>query len=322
MEYDDFEHELACFEEWLFRDLDGWFCADIACCDNCYSDYLNTWPYAYKAEGAKFQCDSIDIKAFYSGSRLQEAFTEERFFQLMKHIPCPNCNGQIMHNLYPYELPFEVIDGFKGFMDEIKVIANETPFLILEHQFAKTVFTKIKTIANKTLPSTYPNMYRARVAETLNSREHGEFCFPPLEFAYVGRYNHAGKPALYLGDSEETCFHEVREKECVIAEINIGRQLKILDLVDPYKAHTEDENFLNTLMYSALLSAPQEGGGQNKPEYIFSRFLADCARSAGFDGIKYFSTRPAMNSFNIVLFADDLRIGNECRVIKIFDYCS
>ena len=40
--------------------------------------------------------------------------------------------------------------------------------------------------------------------------------------------------------------------------------------------------------------------GYDKPAYIFSRFIADCAKSAKFDAIKYPSTKKLKDNFNLV----------------------
>jgi hypothetical protein len=40
-----------------------------------------------------------------------------------------------------------------------------------------------------------------------------------------------------------------------------------------------------------LCAAPRQGEGWNKPEYVFSRFVADCALHAGFHAIRYGSTK-------------------------------
>jgi hypothetical protein len=48
------------------------------------------------------------------------------------------------------------------------------------------------------------------------------------------------------------------------------------------------------------MSSPNEGEGWFKPHYIFTRFIADCAINAEFDGIRYPSVRLGERS-NLVL---------------------
>lgn len=45
------EEDQYCFDELFYRDLESWFSSDIACCDNCYDDFLENWPHAYAADG-------------------------------------------------------------------------------------------------------------------------------------------------------------------------------------------------------------------------------------------------------------------------------
>ncbi|MQW72042.1 RES domain-containing protein [Sinorhizobium medicae] len=42
---------------------------------------------------------------------------------------------------------------------------------------------------------------------------------------------------------------------------------------------------------SVLVAAPRIDRGWLRPEYVFSRFVADCAKSAGFEAIRYASTK-------------------------------
>lgn len=77
------EEKAIVFEELFMHELESWFTADIACCDNCHDDFVAEWPYAYSADGARFQCDSIDLHCFYSGSRLADSYTEEEFQKLL-----------------------------------------------------------------------------------------------------------------------------------------------------------------------------------------------------------------------------------------------
>ncbi|MGX9424095.1 MULTISPECIES: RES domain-containing protein [Bradyrhizobium] len=65
---------------------------------------------------------------------------------------------------------------------------------------------------------------------------------------------------------------------------------------------------LQALAQLALLSAPHSREGWVRREYIFSRFVADCAPAAGFDAIRYGSTkRPSGGNWVILAPADDLK---------------
>lgn len=309
------------FEELFYRDLESLSSSDIACCDECYDDFLECWPHAYSADQATFQCNSIDLSCFYSGSRLRDVYSEEEFFKFLKLVPCPRCGNELKHNIWPYELPFDVVNGFEVKINEISAISQSTPFLLLKHDFAKEVSDALISLAGKTSKNTLSiNLFRARDTNSLNSTDTNEFDFPPHSVVSEGRYNHSGMPVLYLGSSPETCYREMREAPCHIAEISIGKSIRVLDLTNSYEAHAEYSDLLSTLVYSALMSAKQDNTGWHKPKYVFSRFVADCAKFAGFDAIKYPSTRADDESFNIVLLNSELSLTNGSDVIKVFEY--
>ncbi len=311
------------FEEVFVEALDSWFNADIACCDRCYERFLAAWPMAYAAEDGEFQKNQIPLDAFYDGSpRLKDHFTFEQVERLVQEIPCPRCGENLGDLLYPYEFPFEVPPDFESQIDAIGSLAQETPFLLLNNSFASDVLESIRQLAQET-PAQHlkRTMFRARGLAGLSSFNVSEFDFPPSECVGEGRYNHAGAPALYLADSGETCFHELRQAVCAIAEISFHLEIKILDLVDPYESHGPDTELLNALVFSALLSTPSETKGYQKPAYVFSRFVADCARDSGFDGIRYPSTRTTEGSHNLVVWNRDLSLGRGSQIKKmsVFD---
>lgn len=309
------------FEEYFYRDLDGWFSSDIACCDECYNEFLEYWPHAYSADKAAFQCSGIDLHCFYSGSRLSDVYTEEQFFRLLKLVPCPRCGSDLKYNIWPYTLPFDVIPGFESILLEISEISKSTPFLLLKHKFAQEVYETISNLAGKTESvQLSESLYRARTIVSLNGTDIIEFDFPPNRIVPEGRYNHSGMPVLYLGNSPETCVHEMREIDCNVAEIKIKKNIKILDLINAYEAHEECSDLLSTLVYSALMSAKQDSTGWHRPKYVFSRFVADCAKSAGFDAIKYPSTMAGNECFNLVILNDRFSLKNGSELLRIFKY--
>lgn len=309
------------FEELFFRDIESWFSNDIACCDNCYDDFLKYWPYAYSERNAEFQRNGISLEAFYAGSRLQDYYTEDEFFKYLKTIECPRCGSDLKHNIWAYELPFNVIDSFELKIEEIKEVARKTPFLLLNNSFAKDVMDALVKLSEQTKPiKLETSLFRARVASQIYELAPSEFDFTPAKYVPEGRYNHAGSPVLYLGSDQETCYQEIREVPCYIAEIKIKKELKILDLTNTFDYEQDISDLLSTLVFSALLSAKQQETGWYKPEYIFSRFVSDCAKHAGFDAIKYPSTRLSIDSFNIVIMNTTFSLASGSELVAIEKY--
>ena len=86
-------------------------------------------------------------------------------------------------------------------------------------------------------------------------------------------------------------------------DFHLAPPIKTLDLIDIELDDDEEQELLSALCFSALASAPENGEGWDKPTYVFTRFLADCATYAGFDAIKYPSTRLSEQDgrFNLVI---------------------
>lgn len=308
----------AAFEDVFLQELDSWFSADIACCDRCNEKFLKIWPAAYAADSAEFQCNQIQLDAFYDGSRISAFYTKEQFERLVQELDCPRCGENLGYTLYPYELPFDVPVEFEDHVASIHAIAHETPFLLLKNEFAQKILQTLEALSQSTNTTTMPSsLYRARGLEGLREITVGQFDFADPKYVGEGRYNHAGQPVLYLGDSKETCFHELRGKNCAVAEISLDSGLNILDLATPYDSHKNQSDLLNALAFSALLSTPQEDMGYKKAAYVFSRFVADCARSSGFDAIRYPSTRAPEHAYNLVILNADFSIGNRSRLVGL-----
>jgi hypothetical protein len=149
-----------------------------------------------------------------------------------------------------------------------------------------------------------------------------DFNFPPKEVVKEGRYNHAGIPVLYLASDAKTCYYEMREIPCTIVELEIHKRLKILDFVEFDESTDDRTDTLKALVYSALISSKQDDEGWHKPKYIFSRFVADCAKYVGFDGIKYPSTRELRDNYNLVILNSSLSLLKNCEIKKFIKVTS
>lgn len=287
------------FCEMFYHELDSWFSADIICCDECYDKLVSKWPGIY-FRNLDFQKSCIDIKTFYSGSMLQDFFYEEECLQLIKNIECPSCGNPIWNNIWAYNFSLDIVTDFEEDLKKINDLAKRTPFLLLSNSLAKDTLDVIIDMSKKTKSIMIDKKYyRARKLEKEKLYESNDFKYAPKDKVTEGRYNHAGFPAIYLGNSLDTCFYELRKptEGIAVAEINITKPIKILDLIE---IEEDWDNILNVISWSSLMSSPDEGEGWYKPQYTFTRFVADCAIYAGFDAIKYPSVRLGENH-NIVI---------------------
>lgn len=313
-ELDDYD-----IEELFTSQCESWFSADIACCEACVDDYLDSWPFSEGTED--FQNNSMDIELFYSTTILRECYSLENYKKLMQLVNCPRCGAALTGYFYPYSFPFEPVDCFESILDELTCIAHQSPFVLLKHDFASKIFDAIEELSKQAVDITITrHLFRARIASQIKEPRAHDFDITPKQFASEGRYNHAGLPAYYLGSDQQTCYEEMRQENCYIAEIKISKQVKILDLSATYENHKKHSDMLDTMVHSALVSAKHKDEGQYRPQYIFSRFVADCAKYAGFDAIKYPSTRTEHGCFNIVFLDNDFRLGKDCELLNIQSY--
>ena len=310
--------EVQIFREWFYRAVDSWFSADIACCDSCYDEFIAIWPYAYDANDAEFQSNGIPLDCLYSGSRLPEIYSRDDFNRLVKEIECPRCGADLIGNIWAYELPFDIPDNFENTVREIADIASRTPFLLLEHPFCQDILRAIKElIGSSSATQINTSLYRGRSSEKNDvTEEIASFDFPPKRVVEEGRYNHAGNSSLYLASDADTCVAELRNTNSTICEFFFEHKLHILDLVSPFDNHEKSADLLNALVYSALVSAKQPEEGFHKPHYVVSRFVADCAKLAGFHAIKYPSTRMTKTNFNLVLLNPELTLEKYAKVVS------
>jgi hypothetical protein len=113
---------------------------------------------------------------------------------------------------------------------------------------------------------------------------------------------------LYLADTEATAVAEVGGSGILVhvARLKYQGAIKVLDLSF---SDSEDEHsdLVQCLARSALCSAPRKGDGWDRPEYVFSRFIADCALKSGFEAIQYSSTKSGAAS-NFVILAPPVEL--------------
>lgn len=295
---DEDEH-FETFYKVFYDELESWFSADIACCDDCLDEFLTKWP-AVDTRNFDFQRNAITLGSFYSGSRLSSIFTQDEFNKFVKKIPCPNCGSPLCNNIWPYNFKFDLPDNFDRILEEMSSLAKKTPFLLLSHSFALDTLKAIKELSHKVESTDIrTDYYRARKLEKGKHYGNDDFKYPPRGKIGEGRYNHAGSLVIYLANNLNTCFYELRQPNdgIAIAKIKITGTLKVLDLIE---IEDDESNIINAAAWSSLMSSPYEGDGWYKPQYIFTRFIADCAIHAGFDAIRYPSVRFG-HSHNIVL---------------------
>ena len=239
-------------------------------------------------------------------------FTEEEFWEFLPSVKCPNCGESLRSWIWPYELPFTPPENYELLIEQIADVANKTPFLLLTHPFSLKILKAVTALAAAVPSQPFKDrLYRGRTMNPGGTATLTDFDFPPKEVVRDGRYNHAGDSVLYLASTEKVCKAEMRDSPSLwVSSFDFTADLKILDLMTPHESEHEFSELFAFISFSALLSAQSNDDGFHRPEYVFSRFVKDCAIHAGFDAIKYPSTRVGTSQFNIVILESKHSLKN------------
>lgn len=299
--------DIDTFNDILSDEIDSAFSSTICCCDFCYDDFRRHWPDVAFRE-MEFQTQSMESWWFLEYSRMIDLYTPAEMSTLRHFVACQRCGRFDSWNLWLYEHLFSDAAEIEEAVDELLILGSRTPFLMLEHPFARRVREQIQEVAGSaSRRSITKPLYRARPAVDVaklaqDPAELSTYAPPPAASAGEGRFNHAGSPMLYTASSASVAAAELARpgEMAQVAELRLKTELLVLDLVDLEEGTTGFE-LMKALASSALLLAPSTGEGWLKRQYVFSRFVADCAIAAGFDAIRYGSTKQVKGSNIVVL---------------------
>ncbi len=298
------EEQIAIFQDYFDREIEAGFTSSIACCGECFEDFKADWP-GTVARDIKLQAGSIDITTFIEGSRIPDVFSAKEINLLSKYLYCPRCGAILSGVFHVYEHPFTIPENYR--LADISRIASKFPFLLLSNPFAKDVFDAICRLRVSTVSQLLPKvLYRARMLPTDCTPDISAFGPPPSSKVSEGRFNHAGHSMLYLADSSTTAAAEIRAglSKIHVASLEIATPATILDLCISDEIDSGDQDTMQTLARSTLCAAPRVSEGWDRPEYVFSRFVADCARYAGFTVIRYGSVQDPSGTNFVILDPD------------------
>lgn len=290
------EDEVSVFNDIFSDELDSSFTSSICCCDFCYDEFKTRWPnVAFRS--LEFQRNSMESRWAVDYSRLPGIYSQAEISTLRHLVRCPRCLTYGPWNIWLYEHRFSDVEAIEQDIDALLAIAHQTPFLLLTYPFACRVLEEIKRQSDLTAvaPIAVP-LYRARFVEDVAGKQDPDDLMtygpPPDWVTGENRFNHAGVPMVYLAESAKVAAAEMAMpgKLCHVACLELLEPFKVLDL-DAIEEDTPGFDVLGAIAASALLAAPRTGKGWVKRQYVFSRFVADCARQAGFDAIRYGSIK-------------------------------
>lgn len=261
-------------------------------------------------------------------STLEEVFSscdidEDLWEEVLEDFCCPYCGTDLQSPSDDVEIKSEYDKKVEATIDKI-----HSPGMVLElHNFHKFLASypylglgddektglkireRIKTWPRAELsPAIW---YRARKlndeSRIYDSTEMGS---PKTEDVFVseGRYNHTGQSFLYLADKPQTAFREIRtskENICAMQMFQAVEPIRVLDLRKDLVIRNVDPNadlLALAIIYNGYIQdRPSSQTTLWKPEYFVPRYIADCARLEGFEGI-WFSSAVSGNSSNLVVF--------------------
>lgn len=313
-------YEIEQFNDMLADEIDSAHSSSIRCCGRCVDDFSARWP-GTTFRNMDFQRGAIPVDLAVNQSRLPAFYTPIEICTFLHFVKCPRCGEFVQDWIWIHE--HSAADRLDQEIERVRNVVQRTPFLVLEDPFAQRVLAEIKRLGAKVAgePLRGP-LYRARDKAQIgpgpaNLVPIREFGVPPAEKVTEGRFNHAWLPMLYLADSVATSIAEIgmQGREFYVATLDIIGDYKILDLIveDP---DDPEQELLGVIAASALVAMPRAGTGWIKKEYIFTRFVADCAIAAGFDVIRYGSTKHNIGC-NYVLLTPPKEISTISTLTKV-----
>lgn len=179
-------------------------------------------------------------------------------------------------------------------------------------------------LMQKNIPIGKQRYYRGRIAHDKTGYSPSEMGAPPIDKATDGRANAAGISRLYLTDSRETTYHEIRAAEFDYVTIGTFKLLEPIKVVDlrriesvspsPFASETDEIDCTALAINRAhLKKIGQEIGrtmrrGDSPLDYIPTQYICDFIMSITnddgspmFDGIEYQSAMHSMGA-NLTIF--------------------
>lgn len=196
---------------------------------------------------------------------------------------------------------------FKKKIIDLQEYIKLYPSLVLDNPLARKIQKEIESGNLQTCVLEKFDCYRSRIvgdAKVFNSIDLGA---PDVGIARIGRYNHPGQSVLYVSESRDCSVAEILDDYhqpalIWVQKYHIDGITNILDLKIDWGG------FLNfgSVLFTALLNNNvlerriSKDNSTWKPGYLLTNFVADCAKKANYNGIKYNSSK--YRESNIVLF--------------------
>ncbi|MGB0891953.1 MAG: RES family NAD+ phosphorylase [Flavobacteriaceae bacterium] len=296
---------------------------------------INYCSYCQPYDGGEFVWifgDQIELDELMDSLNIDEKHRENIYW----HLGCPNCgNSEFdacslvgLKTKFEIEIENHIDKALKLFGKKIKKFNEElelAPFLAYKNSFGKQIYKEIK---DNTLPiiSAGGVYFRSRSVTSSEVFDAERMKNAPLGKPLDGRFNHSGQSHLYLANDKETAIREVASNDkpflVWIQKFLIKKTVdKILDLSFDWDFLTPSTSILLLSMKLTNSLIRSDRNNENwKPDYYLTRYIMDCAKELGYNGIKYNSAKE-YRSYNLVLFYPESIdiVLEEKPKIEIFD---
>lgn len=260
--------------------------------------------------------ERTDIYELFSDYEL----SDQEISNICDNLSCPNCGADNFDisseiGLKPqFEIVSEEIikNSDEKFSKEINVLqrhATNFPFLIYQNETAQKIFDELSQ-AKFPLTEIKGKFYRVREVKSSEIILSEKMKNPPIGKSHAGRFNHPGQSHYYLSKSKETAIREVvvDEKAALVwvQEYDIKQSIdKILNLSHSIEivSPTTSTLYIALKLYNTF-NWGNRNNGNWKPDYYLTRYIMDCAKKLGYNGILYSSSKVKWTD-NIVLFYPD-----------------
>lgn len=241
---------------------------------------------------------------------------EEQWESIADNLSCRNCGSSFFNvwsdvgvkSKFDIALDKYIDQTLKKYGPAIKEfdrLLENVPLLAYSNTFGRKIYKDIKEL-NFPVSSVSGTFFRAREAKSSEVLTMEKMMSPPTGKSKEGRYNHSGQSHLYLSKDLETAIEEVigieDDKIVWVLDLELKAVNNILDLSFDWTMTTpETSPIYFTLCGQNFISRSERNNELWRPDYFITRYLADCAKHLGYNGIKYNS---ALTSYieNIVLF--------------------
>jgi hypothetical protein len=288
---------------------------------------LNCQPFD-GGEALWIQGDRISLLELFENCRVPQRYHDI----ILPHLYCPNCgtpNFDIWADIGMQTKFEKQLSKHERMAREIygkHVVTLEKhleqyPMLAFQNSFARKIFREIR---NTKLPTTTVQgvYYRARKAQNGKILSAEQMLHAPLGKPLEGRFNHSGQSHLYLARERDTALLEVSGGNNLVwyFKVKVKEEIEnILDLTFDWMDMTPSTSALLLSLNIKNTIQRSDRNKQNwKPDYCITRLIMDCAKSCGYNGIKYASAKDA--SENVVLFYPEqikISLKSQPTVIKM-----